>query len=228
MQFFSMINYPNQQVHLLYFNEVCQNETNPEKLANIDFNQYFCITLWEKSHCIEFICLHYLFCFAVCSFFLQQSSIATTSECSQQTLQDQHADLRYFPLWIWEKWRTSFVSISSHLLLYVTSGLQSLSQSAHASSPNHVFLSSAQLPKICCKASSLKCSWTLYNLQLTLINAWFRHFFFLKFTVTTSPYCIYPVLTLPFSPDFSIKCPSKPYSVFFHHSIDYFSPTHLL
>lgn len=178
MQFFSMINYPNQQVHLLYFNEVCQNETNPETLANIDFNQYFCITLWEKSHCIEFICLHYLFCFAVCSFFLQQSSIATTSECSQQTLQDQHADLRYFPLWIWEKWRTSFVSISSHLLLYVTSGLQSLSQSAHASSPNHVFLSSAQLPKICCKASSLKCSWTLYNLQLTLINAWFRHFFF--------------------------------------------------
>lgn len=45
MQFLSIFKYLNHNIHLVYFNEVCQNDAKSEKSANADFNQQLCIVL---------------------------------------------------------------------------------------------------------------------------------------------------------------------------------------
>lgn len=194
MHFFSTINYQKHYVYLLYFSEVCWNKTNPEKSANTDFNQHFCLTFWENSHSV--CCSSPLFILLSCLFLFpalfQMSSIATSSWCSQQTLQDQYTDLRHFLSLHSEKqdlcFSQSCTAVCDQCLSLLPTLIMLLLQTMHS-----FYLYN---PQKCCKATLLKCSGTF--LQFTAyINSCTIKTLFPVFTVTTFLYCI-------ITPEFSI------------------------
>lgn len=215
MHFFSMINYQKHYVYLLYFSEVCRNKTNPEKSANTDFNQHFCLSFWENSHSV--CCSSPLFILLSCLFLFpalfQMSSIATSSWCSQQTLQDQYTDIRHFLSLHSEKqdlfFSQSCTAVCDQCLSLLPTLIMLLLQIMHS-----FYLYN---PQKCCKATLLKCSgtfssWSL-SLQLILIHAQLRLCFLcsqlllfytalslqnspFNVTVSLTSYFIYPVFLM--------------------------------
>lgn len=197
------------------FSKVCRNKTNPEKSANTDFNQHFCLSFWENSHSVRcssplFILLSCLFLFPA---LFQMSSIATSSWCSQQTLQDQYTDLRHFLSLHSEKqdlfFSQSCTAVCDQCLSLLPTLIMLLLQIMHS-----FYLYN---PQKCCKATLLKCSgtfssWSL-SLQLILIHAQLRLCFLcsqlllfytalslqnspFNVTVSLTSYFIYPVFLM--------------------------------
>jgi len=197
------------------FSKVCRNKTNPEKSANTDFNQHFCLSFWENSHSV--CCSSPLFILLSCLFLFpalfQMSSIATSSWCSQQTLQDQYTDLRHFLSLHSEKqdlfFSQSCTAVCDQCLSLLPTLIMLLLQTMHS-----FYLYN---PQKCCKATLLKCSgtfssWSL-SLQLILIHAQLRLCFLcsqlllfytalslqnspFNVTVSLTSYFIYPVFLM--------------------------------
>jgi len=197
------------------FSKVCRNKTNPEKSANTDFNQHFCLSFWENSHSV--CCSSPLFILLSCLFLFpalfQMSSIATSSWCSQQTLQDQYTDLRHFLSLHSEKqdlfFSQSCTAVCDQCLSLLPTLIMLLLQIMHS-----FYLYN---PQKCCKATLLKCSgtfssWSL-SLQLILIHAQLRLCFLcsqlllfytalslqnspFNVTVSLTSYFIYPVFLM--------------------------------
>lgn len=197
------------------FSKVCRNKTNPEKSANTDFNQHFCLSFWENSHSV--CCSSPLFILLSCLFLFpalfQMSSIATSSWCSQQTLQDQYTDIRHFLSLHSEKqdlfFSQSCTAVCDQCLSLLPTLIMLLLQIMHS-----FYLYN---PQKCCKATLLKCSgtfssWSL-SLQLILIHAQLRLCFLcsqlllfytalslqnspFNVTVSLTSYFIYPVFLM--------------------------------
>lgn len=194
------------------FSKVCRNKTNPEKSANTDFNQHFCLSFWENSHSV--CCSSPLFILLSCLFLFpalfQMSSIATSSWCSQQTLQDQYTDLRHFLSLHSEKqdlfFSQSCTAVCDQCLSLLPTLIMLLLQIMHS-----FYLYN---PQKCCKA---EVCWSvqepLSSLQLILIHAQLRLCFLcsqlllfytalslqnspFNVTVSLTSYFIYPVFLM--------------------------------